>query len=352
MILVDIENKEYLNYSDVLIKPKPTTINSRNDVDVYSSLKGSVSGVTINSVPIIVANMDHTGTIAMASACEKHGVMVALHKFYGFNELAEAFETEKINTTHFVSIGQSEIDLLKFRLLKARYPKVNKLMVDVANGYTTAFFEFLCKVRKEFPDVYVAAGNIATPEILSDFKDAGVDAVKIGIGPGGQCRTRETAGVGIPQLTAVMDCANVCDDLGLQLIADGGINDYCDFAKSIAAGADFVMSGSFFGGHNECSGIVETIDERQFMKIYGMSSKEAQKKYYGEIKDYRASEGRVSLIECKGPVSETVLEILGSLRSTMTYTDTKSIKNLADNVTFIKVKETINRKYEKTTIGI
>lgn len=345
-----IENKEYLDYSDVLIKPKPTTINSRADVILVRSITGPASGMKFTTIPIIVANMDHTGTIEMALAVQGIGIQVALHKFYGFDDIITGIE-KGLGDQHFISIGQNELDLLKYRLIHDRGYRF-PLMIDVANGYTYEFQKFLAKVRKEFPNIFIAAGNIATPDILHEFKDSGVDAVKIGIGPGGQCRTRETAGIGIPQLTAVMDCANEADNLGLLTIADGGINEYCDFAKGLGAGADFVMSGSFFGGHNECSGSHIAKDGKAYMQIYGMSSKEAQRIHYGEIKNYRASEGRVSLVECKGPVNETVNEILGSLRSTMTYTNTKSIDKLTDNVTFIKVKDTINRKYEKFTIGI
>jgi GMP reductase len=157
--------------------------------------------------------------------------------------------------------------------------------------------------------------------------------------------------VGVPQLTAVMDCAEVADDLNLLTIADGGINDLCDFAKAFGAGADFVMAGSFFGGHSECAGYIEAHNNVPSMKMYGMSSEEAQKKHYSGMPSYRASEGRVSMIPFKGKVEKTVQDILGSIRSTMTYTDTQKIENLSDNVTFIKVNQTINNKYAKLTVG-
>jgi GMP reductase len=346
-----IENKEYLNYSDVLIKPKYSNVNSRSEANPYKQFKGEFSKISMTTTPIMIANMEHTGTIEMAMAVQDRGIVVALHKFYGLNDLVKAYENG-LDGYHFVSIGESELDLLKYRLLYNRDLRPN-LMVDVANGYRKDFvFNFLAKVRKEFPDVIIAAGNVCTSDALVGYASVGIDLVKIGIGPGGQCRTRETAGVGVPQFTAVMDCVEFADQLGIGIIADGGINEYADFVKAIGAGADFVMAGSIFGGHDEGNPVVEVVDGKQVCKIYGMSSKEAQKKHYGELKSYRASEGRVSLVPYKGKVDDTITEVLGSLRSAMTYTDAKTIQEFQEKVTFIKVKDTINRKYEKSTIGI
>jgi GMP reductase len=345
-----IETKEYLNYSDVLIKPKPTLIGSRADVDIFRQVTGYKSRVKIDSTGIVISNMDTVGTIEMAQAVQNRGLLVALNKFYGVNDLRVAFTGPLKNTSHFISIGQSELDLLKYRLLYADGIK-QPLMIDVANGYNSNFFEFLCKVRKEFPDVYLCAGNVATPEILREYKDAGVDCVKIGIGPGGQCRTRETAGVGIPQLTAVLDCIEEAYCYQLHIMADGGINEYADFVKALGTGAQFVMAGSFFAGASEASGDWCVKGDTMYRKVYGMSSHSAQEKYYGEVKDYRASEGRTSLVPTTGPVDETVTEILGSLRSAMTYTNSQKLSQFPNNVTFIKVQDTINRKYEKFTIG-
>jgi GMP reductase len=335
---VKIEAKEYLDYKDVLIKPcGPTSINSRKDVSIETD---------IGDIPIIVANMDTVGTIEMAKALLPFGISVALHKYYTAEQLIEA----NIQGS-YVSIGQSDADFEKIK--KVIYGGVDcNIMVDVANGYRIEFFKYLAKLRKEFgDDPYIVAGNVATPDILPFYQAAGVSAVKIGVGPGGQCRTRETAGVGVPQLTAVMDCAEVAHELGLEIIADGGINEYADFAKALGSGADLVMAGSIFAGHTECGGYVTFDGTKPVMKVYGMSSHEAQAKYGEDVKDYRASEGRVSLIPFKGKVENTAKEILGSLRSTLTYTNSPDLATFRKNCTFIKVNDTINRKYEKHTVG-
>lgn len=340
-----LSDREYLNYSDVLILPSdaPSDIQSRNDVNLTIDFLGH------KVVPIIVSNMDHTGTIAMASAAQNYGLIVALHKFHERDLLISSFR-DHLHPYHFISVGESQEDINKYQDVIQAVGKPIPLMVDVANGYRKSFIEYLYKLRKDYPQIYIAAGNICTPWIMLEYAEAGVDAIKVGIGPGGQCRTRETAGIGMPQFTAVLDCATA-PGIDIDIIADGGINEYADFAKALGAGSKFVMAGSFFGGHIQCDGEIIQRNGQNFMTIYGMSSKTAQRKYYGEVKEYRASEGRTSLIPYKQSVDETINEILGSLRSTLTYINEPDISNI-NRAIFIKVNDTINRKYESHTIGI
>ena len=213
-------------------------------------------------------------------------------------------------------------------------------------GYTDRFMEFVALMRRHeaTKNKIIIAGNVCTPEATEQIILAGADIVKIGIGPGSVCTTRKMTGVGYPQLSATVECADAAHGLGGHIITDGGCSVVGDIAKSFGAGADFVMLGGMLAGHDECRGEVGTVG---VMKFYGMSSDEAQIEHYGEKKDYRASEGKVVFVPHKGPVKNTIEEILGGLRSACTYAGSNTLKSLPKCTTFVRVNRQLNNSFDR-----
>jgi len=333
------KNKEYLDYSDVLIKPRLSGFDSRKDVLVSRWYIGVKSKTAFTSTPIIIANLDTTGTFEVSRALYKHDISVALHKFYTPTQLGAS----RVND--WVTIGMRDTNWKE----KVWCARTHKIIIDVANGYMVGFLEFIAKVRKAFPEHYIMAGNICTPDIIHLYAEAGVDAIKVGIGQGALCRTRVTAGVGVPQFTAVLDCAKRAKRFKLHVCADGGISEYADFSKALVAGADFVMAGSIFTGHDETSDEFYNGEEK-FKVTYGMSSATAMNKHYGGKEAHRASEGRTVLVPYRGSIDTTAEEILGSIRSTMTYTDSGCIEDLK-KAQWIRVNNVVNNTFINQTIG-
>ncbi len=336
------KQKEYLDYSDVLIKPRLTTLTSRSEAEIIRVFQGCVSKTSIIATPIIVANLDTTGTFEVADSVFMHDLQVAYHKFYTPADIKKLSK----NNNGWVTIGMRDKNWKE----KVRALRVSKnICIDVANGYMVSFLEFIKQVRTAFPDHYIMAGNICTPDMIKYYHDAGADCVKVGIGQGALCRTRVTAGVGVPQFTAVRDCAKEAKKYKMHVCADGGITEYADFAKALVAGADFVMAGSIFAGHDETADEFYN-GEKHFKIAYGMSSKTAMDKHYGGKESHRASEGRTALIPYRGPIKDTVEEILGSIRSAMAYTDCYEVEELK-KVKWIKVNSTINNTFASQTIS-
>lgn len=334
--------KEYLDYSDVLILPKRTRYASRSEASLTRVYEGCNSKQYFVTSPIIISNLDTTGTIEVAKFVQKYNINVALHKFYTPTQISHS--TGAFNS--FVTVGINDLDWYE-KIKRHSNPWIN---VDVANGYMVSFLEFIKKVRGSFPHHYIMAGNICSPEMVKLYYKAGADCVKVGIGSGQLCRTRVTAGIGAPQFTAIQNVAKEAKKYKMHVCADGGITQYADFAKALVAGADFVMAGSIFAGHDETSDEFYN-NEKKYKIAYGMSSTKAMEKHYGQKNAYRASEGRVALIPYKGSIENTIEEILGSIRSTMSYTDTWGISNLR-KAKWIKVNNTINKNLESQTIGI
>ena len=325
-----IEEDVKLDFSDVLIKPKRSTLVSRKYAWLARQFKFKYSSHTWEGIPIIAANMDHTGTYDMRASLVKHAMLTALCKFVPFEEKDNLIQT----------IGLDE-DIKNLKPSKW-------ICLDVANGYTERFNDYVSTLRNsdEFDDSIIIAGNVCTPEATEQIILAGADIVKIGIGPGSVCTTRKMTGVGYPQLSATIECADAAHGLGGHIITDGGCTVVGDLAKSFGAGADFVMLGGMLAGHDECLGDTEDLEEGpSVMKFYGMSSEEAQKEYYGDKKDYRASEGKVVYVRYKGQVKNTIEEILGGLRSACTYAGAKSLKDLPKCTTFVRVKRQLNNIY-------
>ncbi len=343
-----IEEQEYLDFDNVLIKPKRSTLNSRKNVNLVRKFITRNSKVEIEGVPIIAANMDSVGTFEMAKALAEHQLFTAVHKFYDVNEWVEfASNHPEVLPYVFVTIGSHDREIDKLSEILAKVPELKMICVDIANGYSEHFLDQIQKIRQLFPDKVLMAGNVVTNEMTEELILNGVDIVKIGIGPGSVCTTRKMTGVGVPQLSATIECADAAHGLGGLVCTDGGCVNVGDIAKAFGAGADFVMLGGMLSAHKECNGEIVTKDGKDYISFYGMSSSSAMKKHYGKVNDYRASEGKEVLIPYRGEVKDTVQEILGGIRSTCTYVGADRLKHLPKRTTFIKVSRQINNVYNQ-----
>jgi GMP reductase len=344
-----IEYDVKLDFKDVLIRPKRSVLTSRSEVSLSREFKFKYAGGKWEGVPIIAANMDHTGTFSMAKALSEHQLLTAMDKFASPDEWKSfASANPEVMPSCFVSIGVADHDFERLQAV-CKATDVSMICLDVANGYTERFVDSLKRIRDTFPDKVLMAGNVVTGEMVEELILSGADIVKIGIGPGSVCTTREKTGVGYPQLSAIIECADAGHGLGGYVCADGGCTSPGDVAKAFAAGADFVMLGGMFSGHDECLG--EVIEENgvRFKRFYGMSSSEAMEKYFGSVAEYRASEGRSVNVPYRGPVKNTVLDILGGIRSTCTYVGAHRLKELSKRTTFIRVSQQLNEVFASYT---
>lgn len=346
-----IENDVKLDFSDVLIRPKRSVLQSRVEVSLEREFKFRHATITWQGIPIIAANMDHTGTFDMAVSLAEHKLLTGIDKFISTEEWMKFNKIHPRVIPHtLVSLGVSENDIHKLQDIMSQV-EIQFICLDVANGYTERFVASLEKIRELFPNQVIIAGNVVTGEMAEELILSGADIVKIGIGPGSVCTTREKTGVGYPQLSAIIECADAAHGLGGHVCADGGCVTPGDVAKAFAAGADFVMLGGMFAGHDESSGEVITEDNRKYKRFYGMSSSEAMEKYYGAVAAYRASEGRSVNVPYRGPVKDTVLDILGGLRSTCTYVGAHRLKELSKRTTFIRVTRQLNESFVPYTVN-
>lgn len=346
-----IEYDVKLDFSDVLIRPKRSVLTSRAEVSLEREFRFRNSSATWKGVPVIAANMDHTGTFAMAKALSEHELLTAMDKFLTADDWKKfASEHPEVIHSSFVSIGISEQEFQRLNDIMA-VVNVPMICLDVANGYTERFVKFLERLRSTYPDKIIMAGNVVTGEMVEELILSGADIVKIGIGPGSVCTTREKTGVGFPQLSAIIECADAAHGLGGHVCADGGCTSPGDVAKAFAAGADFVMLGGMLSGHDECLGEVVEEDGKKFKRFYGMSSTEAMEKHHGSVAEYRASEGRSVNVPYRGAVKNTVLDILGGIRSTCTYVGAHRLKELSKRTTFIRVSRQLNEVFVPFSAG-
>lgn len=329
-----IENSVKLNFNDVLIKPKRSKLTSRNEVDLTRTFKTKNSNKTITGIPIVAANMDTVGTFEMATELNKHKLFTCLHKFYSLEEWITFSKTNNLQNC-FISSGITEKDLEHLDNI-IKHTNIQNICLDVANGYTEMFLNAVKQVREKYPKHVIMAGNVCTAEMTEALILAGADIIKCGIGPGKACSTRNKTGVGYPQLSCVIECADAAHGLGGLIVSDGGCREPCDIAKAFGGGADFVMLGGMLAGHDESGGEIIEKDGKKYKEFYGMSSDKAMEKYYNHVPKYRASEGKVLQIEYKGPVINSLKEILGGLRSTCTYVGATCLKHLSKCTTFIR----------------
>ena len=370
-----IEDEVKLDYSDVLIRPKRSTLGSRKEVRMERSFTFA-HGQNYEGIPIMASNMDGVGTFEMADRLAELNVFTCLVKTYSVNELVSYFDCEETFRRDNVamSIGIKDEDQTKFRSVYEQVGNQLKYVcIDVANGYSQRFIEYVAEFRTLYPSIVIIAGNVVTADQTQELILNGADIVKVGIGPGSVCTTRIQTGVGYPQLSAVIECADAAHGLGGHIIADGGCTCPGDVSKAFAGGADFVMLGGMLAGHNEGGGEVITkyyqtneliredvgdqtketrhVEQKQFVQFYGMSSKTANDKHFEGLKDYRSSEGRTVLVPYRGPVVVTLQDVLGGVRSTLTYVGENKLKQLNKCTTFVRVHNQFNRTYESTTTG-
>ena len=371
-----IDQDVKLDYKDVLIRPKRSTLGSRKEVDLERKFTfrnynpdfpENIEDYHYQGVPIMAANMDGVGTFAIADKLAEGGLFTCLVKTYGVEELVNYFNAGILERTNNVaySMGITDKDFNKFQNVYGAVDSgcIKYVCVDVANGYSERFAEFIRKLRNTYPHIVIIAGNVVTGEMTEELILAGADIVKVGIGPGSVCTTRIQTGVGYPQLSAVIECADAAHGLGGHIIADGGCTCPGDVAKAFAAGADFVMLGGMLAGHDEGGGEVITkryitdeidndetsvIQTKKFVQFYGMSSDAANTKHFGGLKDYRSSEGREVLVPYRGEVARTVQDLLGGIRSTCTYAGAKTLKQLSKCTTFVRCTQQFNAVYAST----
>lgn len=337
------QGKKY-DYHNLLLCPKRSELSSRADVDLTRQFNFRKSGRTWSGVPIMAANMDTIGTFEMAHAFEKNKMITALHKHYEIKDLIGFYSRSDFNFDYvFYSMGMQASDMEKLDSLMSANVMIRRnlyqINVDVPNGYTDKFSEFIRNLRSKYPRVTISAGNVCTPEMTQQLLLSGADIVKVGIGPGSACTTRITTGVGYPQLSAIMECSDAAHGLDGHVIGDGGIVHAGDFAKGFAGGADFLMAGGIFAGH--IGPIIEK-DGAQYLEFYGMSSRKANQSYAGGLKNYRASEGRELLLPYRGPIEDKIQEILGGLRSAGTYIGARNLKNFSKCATFVETSLPVN----------
>ena len=378
-----IDEDVKLDYKDVLIRPKRSTLGSRKDVDLergytFRNYKpefpDNIDHRHWRGTPVMAANMDGVGTFEMADVLATAGIFTCLVKTYSAEQLVEYFDTDMYERTNYVamSIGITDKDHDKFRTVyELADGNLKYVCIDVANGYSSRFRDFVADFRISYPHIVIIAGNVVTGEMTEELILAGADIVKVGIGPGSVCTTRIQTGIGYPQLSAVIECADAAHGLGGHIIADGGCTCPGDVAKAFAAGADFVMLGGMLAGHDEGGGDIITkryqtnevlpsgymigdkdvgdiklkIEEKQFVQFYGMSSDAANTKHFGGLKDYRSSEGREILVPYRGEVARTVQDLLGGLRSTCTYAGAQRLKHLMRCTTFVRCTQQFNSVY-------
>ena len=361
-----IEDDSKLDYKDVLIRPKRSTLGSRKDVELereFTFRNYQSDDEHYRGIPIMASNMDGVGTFLMADTLAEMGLFTCLVKNYDANELIEFFGAGKASRRDNVaySTGITEQDFEKFETVYQQTgAKLKYVCIDVANGYSERFSQFIKQVREAYPGIVIIAGNVVTGEMTEELILSGADIVKVGIGPGSVCTTRIQTGVGFPQLSAVIECADAAHGLGGHIIADGGCTCPGDLAKAFAAGADFVMLGGMLAGHDEGGGEIVTryfrsgevsktgddyediIEERKFVNFYGMSSRAANDKHFGGLKEYRSSEGREIQVPYRGEIETTILDLLGGVRSTCTYAGAKKLKWLSKCTTFVKTGQQFN----------
>ncbi|XP_054304955.1 GMP reductase 2 isoform X2 [Pongo pygmaeus] len=394
-----IDNDVKLDFKDVLLRPKRSTLKSRSEVDLTRSFSFRNSKQTYTGVPIIAANMDTVGTFEMAKVLCKFSLFTAVHKHYSLDQWQEFAGQNPDCLEHLAaSSGTGSSDFEQLEQILEAIPQVKYICLDVANGYSEHFVEFVKDVRKRFPQHTIMAGNVVTGEMVEELILSGADIIKVGIGPGSVCTTRKKTGVGYPQLSAVMECADAAHGLKGHIISvrlkgrvgyewgfcrvrrwqrwiripgfllalswavgtllrawkihvvfivlltlqDGGCSCPGDVAKAFGAGADFVMLGGMLAGHSESGGELIERDGKKYKLFYGMSSEMAMKKYAGGVAEYRASEGKTVEVPFKGDVEHTIRDILGGIRSTCTYVGAAKLKELSRRTTFIRVTQQVN----------
>ena len=337
-----LEEDIKLDYSDVLFRPKRSTLQSRKDVNLKRTYRFKYSKNEWSGIPVVAANMDGVGELAIAEKLAEFEMITCLTKQHDEKKLKKCKIIKKIYPHLALSIGIKKEDFENLNNVLREFNFIKFICIDVANGYSEHFSKFVKSVRDKYPTKTIIAGNVVTADMTQELILSGADIVKVGIGPGSVCTTRTQTGVGYPQLSAVIECADAAHGLGAHIIADGGCTCPGDVAKGFGGGADFVMLGGMFAGHDEGKGKIIKTNGKKFIEFYGSSSDVANKKHYGGLSDYRSSEGRTVRIKYRGKINDTILNILGGVRSSCTYVGAPSLKQLSKCTTFVRVSNQFN----------
>lgn len=342
---IDADTK--LDFKDVMIRPKRSTLFSRSEVTLDRTYIFKHSKRQWKGIPVISSNMDTTGTFEIARALARDKIMTTIHKHYSIDDWRKFMANggSEISDYVVISTGINNEDLEKLDIL-FEVTGIKAVCMDVANGYSEKFVDTVGQLRDKYSDVTIMAGNVVTGEMTEELILSGADVVKVGIGPGSVCTTRKMTGVGYPQLSAVIECADAAHGLGGLIISDGGCTCPGDVSKAFGGGADFVMLGGMLAGHDESGGDMVNIGGTKFKKFYGMSSSTAMTKYAGGVAEYRASEGKTVLVPYRGPISTTMQDVLGGIRSACTYVGAHTLKELSKRTTFIRVAQQLNPIFE------
>ncbi len=342
-----IEEDIKLDYSDVLFRPKRSTLQSRKDVNLKRTYKFKYSGNEWSGIPIMAANMDGVGELGIAEQLSNNEMITCLTKQHDVKKIKKFKKIKSIYKNISLSIGIKNEDFDRLDEVLKEFSFIQFICIDVANGYSEHFSKYLKKIREKYPTKTIIAGNVVTADMTQELVLSGADIVKVGIGPGSVCTTRIQTGVGYPQLSAVIECADAAHGLGAHIIADGGCTCPGDVAKGFGGGADFVMLGGMFAGHDEGGGKIIKSNGSKFIEFYGSSSDTANKKHYGGLSDYRSSEGRTVKVKYRGNINDTISNILGGVRSSCTYVGAPSLKQLSKCTTFVRVSNQFNDTFTK-----
>ncbi len=344
-----IEASTKLDFSDVLLRPKRSTLNSRKDVELEREFKFYHSPKVWQGIPMMTANMASCGTFEMAHVLSEYKMVTVFHKYYTVADFKKFFQNfdgpDYISYT--LGIRDGDVKQLKAMIKTKLIDNFSFITVDVPNGYVDRFANAVRAIRKLCPSHIIVAGNVVSKEMTEELILAGADIVKVGIGPGSACTTRRMTGVGMPQLSAIFECADaahgISNDQGVGLIVgDGGLVYPGDVAKAFCGGADFIMSGQMFSGFEESAGRTITKNGKKYKEYYGSSSNKALEDHYGKKESHRASEGRQTLIPHKGSIHDALQDLQGSLRSTGTYIGARKLKEFSRRATFVQVNNQLN----------
>ena len=342
-----IEEDLKLDYSDVLFRPKRSTLSSRKDVDLKRTYKFKYSKNEWSGIPIMAANMDGVGELGIAEKLSNYGMITCLTKQHDLKTIKRNSSVKGIHQHLILSTGTSAEDYKRLNEILKECSFFEFICIDIANGYSDHFSKFVSSVREKYPTKTIIAGNVVTADMTQELVMNGADIVKVGIGPGSVCTTRIQTGVGYPQLSAVIECADAAHGLGAHIIADGGCTCPGDVSKGFGGGADFVMLGGMFAGHDEGKGKIVKSNGSKYIEFYGSSSETANKKHYGGLSNYRSSEGRTVRVKYRGKIKDTIQDILGGVRSSCTYVGAPSLKQLSKCTTFVRVAKQFNDTFTK-----
>ena len=340
--LMRIEEDIKLDYSDVLFRPKRSTLHSRKDVELKRTYKFKYSNYEWSGIPIMTANMDGVGELEIAKCLAEFEMITTLTKQHDTKIIKRCSYIKSIYPHLALSTGTGDKDFKRIQEILRNYSFFQFICIDIANGYSDHFSKFVKSVREKYPTKTIIAGNVVTADMTQELILSGADIVKVGIGPGSVCTTRIQTGVGYPQLSAVIECADAAHGLGAHIIADGGCTCPGDISKAFGGGADFVMLGGMFAGHDEGKGKIIKKNGSKYVEFYGSSSDTANEKHYGGLSNYRSSEGRTVKVKYRGKIKDTILNILGGIRSSCTYVGAPSLKQLSKCTTFVRVSNQFN----------